>query len=97
LNCNERSTLYIAYLLYKLSELEKCFKDYITSFSSAADSTNDFDYNHHIQKQLEIIELLKQIIKEINISKVLPNYLLQLKIQRLHHGWTGRGTKRVFG
>ena len=90
--CKERSLLYNTYLLYKLSELEKCFKEYMALLSSTTDSTNNFDYNHHIQKQIEIIELLKQIIEEINISKFLPAYLLQLKIQR-SYGWTGRPIK----
>jgi hypothetical protein len=90
--CKERSLLYNAHLLYKLSELQKCLKEYIILLSSAADSTNDFRYNYDIQTQSEIIDPLKQIIEEINISKVFPDFLLQLKIQRRHE-WTGRGIK----
>lgn len=90
--CKERSLLYNTHLLYKLSELEKCLNEYITLLSTTADSINNFNYNDYIQKQLEIIILLKQIIEEINISKVLPDYILQLRIQR-GHGWTGRGIK----
>ena len=97
MNCNERSTLYNTYLLYKLSELEKCLKDYIISFPFVTDSTKNFNYNQNIQKQLEIIELLIQIIEEFNVSKIIPSYLLRLKIQPVHNGWTGRTTKRVHG
>ena len=90
--CKKRSLLYNTLLMYKLSKLEKCFKEYMILLSSTADSNNNFDYNYYIQKQSEIIELLKQIIEEINISKVLTDYILQLRIQR-GHGWTGRGIK----
>lgn len=90
--CKERSLLYNTYLLYKLSELEKYLNEYITLLSSTADSINNFNYNNYIQKQLEIITLLTQIIEEINISKVLPDFLLQLKVQ-MRRGWTGREIK----
>jgi hypothetical protein len=93
LNYNERSTLYNAHLLYKLSEFKKLLKDYMTSFSCTDVFNNCSNYNFHKYKQLEIIELLLQIIEEINVSKILSNYLLQLKVQRIHHGWTGRATK----
>ncbi len=95
--CKERALLYNTFLLYKLSELEKHLEEYITSFSFITNSINDFNYNQHIQKQLEIIDLLLQIIEEINVSKIFPSYLLQLKIQRIHYGWTGRATKTFFG
>jgi hypothetical protein len=78
--------------MYKLSELKKCLNEYIILLSATADSINNSNDNHHIQKQSEIIDLLKQFIEEINISKVLPDYILQLRIQR-GHGWTGRGIK----
>ena len=90
--CKERSLLYNTLVLYKLSELEKHLKEHIRLLSSTADSNNNFDYNYYIQKQIEIIELLKQIIEEINISKVLPDYLLQLRTQRTY-GWSGRRIK----
>ena len=88
----ERSLLFNTNLLYKLLELEKCLKKYITLLSCTPDSINNFNYKDYIQKQLEIIHLLKQIIEEITISKVLPDYILQLRIQR-DHGWTGRRIK----
>jgi hypothetical protein len=77
--------------LYKLLKLEKYLKDYqyITS------SGNDFDYEFYKEKQLEIIDLFRQIAEEVNISKIIPNYLLQLKISPVHSGWTGRSTKRI--
>jgi hypothetical protein len=63
------------------------------TFISFIDSfTNTLNYNHDIQTQSEIIDQLKKIIEEINISKVLPDFLLQLKVQR-RRGWNGRGIK----
>jgi arginine repressor len=63
-------------------------------FNSFIDSfTNTLIYNHDIQTQSEIIDQLKKFIEEINISKVLPDFLLQLKIQR-RSGWNGRGIKK---
>lgn len=62
-------------------------------FISFIDSfTNALNYNYDTQTQSEIIDRLKQIIEEINISKVLPDFLLQLKVQR-RYGWNGRGIK----
>jgi hypothetical protein len=62
-------------------------------FISFIDScTNTLNYNHDIQTQSEIIDQLKKFIEEINISKVLPDFLLQLKVQR-RRGWNGRGIK----
>jgi hypothetical protein len=97
MNCKERSPLYNASLLYKLSELERRMKDYISFASSNDDFTNDVKYTEHIQKQYEIVSLLLQIIEEINVLKILSNYLLQLKIHRIHYGWTGRATKTFSG
>lgn len=97
MNCNERSSLYNTYLLYKLSELEKCLKGYITLSQYVTSSGNHFDYDFYMEKQLEIINLLRQFAEVINISKIIPNYLLQLKIHPVHNGWTGRSTKRVYG
>jgi len=98
LNYNERvSTLYNTHLLYKLSELEKSFKGYIGFSSSVADFTNNVKQIEHMQKQFEIVSSLLHIIEEINVSKILSNYLLQLKVQRIHHGWTGRTTKTFYG
>jgi predicted XRE-type DNA-binding protein len=63
------------------------------TFISFIDSfTNTLNYNHDIQTQSEIIDQLKKFIEEINISKVLPDFLLQLKVQR-RRGWNGRGIK----
>jgi hypothetical protein len=77
--------------LYKLLKLEKCLKDYQYVTSSG----NDFDYDFYKEKQLEVIDLLRQFAEEVNISKIIPNYLLQLKISPVHSGWRGRSTKRV--
>lgn len=63
---------------------------------SSSDSSTDFNYKYYIQEQLKTINHLKQIIDEINVSKIFPSYLLQLKVQRIYHSWTGRGTTRVF-
>ena len=90
--CKERSLLYNTYLFYKLSELEKCLKDYMTLLSTGTDSTNNFDYTYRRREQLEILDILKEAIEEINLSKILPDYLLQPRIQR-RHGWTGLGIK----
>ena len=62
-------------------------------FISFIDSfTNTLDYNPNTKTQPEIIDQLKKLIEEINISKVLPDFLLQLKVQR-RRGWNGRGIK----
>lgn len=65
-----------------------------SKFISFIDSfTNTLNYNDDIQTQSEIIDQLKKFIEEINISKVvLPDFLLQLKVQR-RRGWNGRGIK----
>ena len=97
MNCKGSSLIYSASLLYKLSELERCMKDYIFISSSNTDFDNEVNNIEHIQKQYQIVNLLLQIIEEINVLKILSSYLLKVKVHRIHNGWTGRTTKKFFG
>lgn len=88
----EGSLLFNLKPIHKLSELEKKLKNYIILLSDSSNNNNFNCIMFKEQFELEIPDLLKQIIDEINISKILPNYFMQLKISP-RDGWNGRGSK----